>query len=86
MGNCNAKMKYPDNSVGLDKKRSDLIATPKFKKVMQEYSNGTLKTSSGQQVNSPKQAKAIAASESGQSYNDQSKKFKNADRFGMRKR
>lgn len=76
----------PDNSVGMDQKRKDLIATPKFKKVMAEYGNGTLKTSSGGQVNGPKQAEAIAASESGQSYNQQTKKFKNADRYGMRKR
>lgn len=64
--------------------RKDLIATPKFKKVMAEYGNGTLKTSSGGQVNGPKQAEAIAASESGQSYNQQTKKQKNADRYGMR--
>ena len=74
----------PDNSVGMDQKRKDLIATPKFKKVMQEYGNGTLKTSSGGQVNGPKQAEAIAASESGQSYNQQRRQFKNHDRFGMK--
>lgn len=67
-------------------KRNDLIATPKFKKVMQEYGNGTLKTSSGADVNGPQQAKAIAASESGQSYNQQMKQFKHADRYGMRGR
>jgi len=66
--------------------RNDLEATPKFKKVMGEYAEGTLKTSSAQQINNPKQAVAIAASESGQSYNDQIKKFKKADRLGMRKR
>ena len=84
MGSC--KSSVPDNSVGMDRKRKDLIATPKFKKVMQEYGEGTLKSSSGADVNGPKQAEAIAASESGQSYNQQSKKFKNADRFGMRNR
>ena len=71
---------------GMKNNRKDLNATPKFKKVMQEYGNGNLKTSSGQQVNSPKQAEAIAASESGQSYNDQINKFKHADRYGMRKK
>ena len=71
----NSKMSKPyDNSVGLDSKRKDLIATPKFKKVMQEYGNGTLKSSSGADVNGPRQAEAIAASESGQSYNQQPKK------------
>jgi len=64
--------------------KTDLLPTGKFKKVMAEYGNGTLKTSSGGQVNGPKQAEAIAASESGQSYNQQTKKQKNADRFGMR--
>ena len=64
--------------------KNDLVATNKYKKVMQEYGNGTLKSSSGADVNGPKQAEAIAASESGQSYNQQSKKFKNADRYGMR--
>lgn len=94
---CNSKMScngmhscktkgQPDNSVGMDTKRKDLIATPKFKKVMQEYGNGTLKTSSGGQVNGPKQAEAIAASESGQSYNQKVKDAKNYDRFGVRKR
>ncbi len=86
MNSCNGIKKQPDNSVGMDNKRKDLLATPKFKKVMSEYGTGKLKSSNGQQVNSPKQAEAIAASESGQSYNQQSRKFKNADRFGMRKK
>lgn len=81
-GACNAKA---GNFTGdMSKRRKDLIATPKFKKVMAEYGEGTLKSSSGADVNSPQQAKAIAAQESGQSYNQQVKKFKNADRFGMR--
>lgn len=66
--------------------RKDIEPNHKFKKVMQEYGEGTLKSSSGQQVNSRQQALAIAASESGQSYNDNLKKFKKADRFGMRNR
>jgi hypothetical protein len=71
-------------TMGGPNSRKDLIPTPKFKKVMQEYGNGTLKSSSGADVNGPKQAEAIAASESGQSYNQQTKKQKTADRFGMR--
>lgn len=82
MHSCKGK---PDNSVGMDTKRKDLLATPKFKKVMQEYGNGTLKTSSGGQVNGPKQSEAIAASESGQSYNQQTNKKNNYDRYGLRK-
>lgn len=85
MNSCNGKMKMPDNSVGMDK-RKDLIATPKFKKVMQEYGNGTLKSSSGADVNGPKQAEAIAASESGQSYNQAPKNKKDHDRYGIRSR
>ena len=77
-------MKQPDHSVGMDNKRKDLIATPKFKKVMAEYGTGKLKSSNGQQVNSPKQAEAIAASESGQSYNQQRRKESKYDRYGVR--
>jgi len=65
-------------------KRNDLIPTNKFKKVMAEYGTGKLRSSNGQQVNSPKQAEAIAASESGQSYNQQRKKESNYDRYGVR--
>ncbi len=67
------------------KQRKDLIATPKFKKVMTEYGEGTLKSSSGSQVTNPKQAEAIAASESGQSNNGYKKNNK-ADRYGIRKK
>jgi len=74
---------YPDNSVGMDSKKNDLMATNKFRKVMSEYSQGTLKSSSGADVNNPKQAEAIAASESGQSYNQKSKN--KHDRYGFRK-
>jgi hypothetical protein len=77
--------KQPDNSVGMDSSvKKDLIATPKFKKVMSEYGTGKLKSSNGQQVNSVKQAEAIAASESGQSYNQQTKDKSNYDRYGVR--
>ena len=64
--------------------KKDLIATPKFKKVMSEYNTGNLESSNGQQVNSPKQAVAIAASESGQSYNQQRRKESKYDRYGVR--
>ncbi len=67
------------------KPRKDLIATPKFKKVMSEYGQGTLKSSNGADVTSPQQAEAIAASESGQSNNGYKKNNK-ADRFGIRKK
>ena len=77
-------MNPPDHSVGMDMQRKDLIATPKFKKVMSEYGTGKLKSSNGQQVNSVKQAEAIAASESGQSYNQQTKDKSNYDRYGVR--
>jgi len=80
---CYSKEK-PDHSVAMDKKRRDLIATPKFKKVMAEYGNGTLKSSSGADVNGPQQAEAIAASESGQSYNQQTKNKSKYDRYGVR--
>ncbi|PWU06761.1 MAG: hypothetical protein C5B43_01225 [Verrucomicrobia bacterium] len=66
--------------------KKDLIATPKFRKVMAEYGSGKLKTSSGQQVNSPKQAEAIAASESGQSYNQKTRKESKYDRYGVRRK
>jgi hypothetical protein len=70
----------------MDRKRKDLIDTPKFKKVMAEYGEGTLRTPNGQQVNSPKQAEAIAASESGQSYNQQTRNKRDYDRYGLRSR
>ncbi len=66
--------------------KTDLMPNGKFKKVMAEYGNGSLKTSAGSQVTSPKQAEAIAASESGQSYNQQTRKQKNADRYGFTNR
>lgn len=65
-------------------KREDILASPKFKKVMEEFNEGSLKSSSGQRVNSRAQATAIAASESGQSYTDAVKERKTADRFGVK--
>lgn len=78
------KSNPPDNSVGLDNERKDLIANSKFRKVMAEYGTGKLKSSNGQAVNSQKQAEAIAASESGQSYNQQRRKESKYDRYGVR--
>jgi hypothetical protein len=45
-----------------DARRNSKVAT-----VMKEFSKGDLKSSSGQKVKNPAQAKAIAMSESGQS-------------------
>lgn len=45
----------------------DEEVSPKFKKVMEEYGKGELKSSSGEKVTDPKQAKAIAYSEAGES-------------------
>lgn len=67
-------------------KRDKLNATGKFQKVLGEFGKGELKSSSGQAVTNPKQAVAIAASESGQSYKQKQSDRKNADRFGMRKK
>lgn len=68
------------------KSRKDIEATPKFKKVMSEYGQGTLKSSSGADVNSRQQAIAIAASESGQVRNGYKKDKMKIDRFGIRKK
>lgn len=84
MHSCAGQKSQPDNSVGMDKKRKDLIANSKFRKVMAEYGTGKLKSSNGQAVNSAKQAEAIAASESGQSYNQQTRKESKYDRYGVR--
>ncbi len=48
-----------------EKKERSKHATGKFARVMSEYKHGTLKSSSGDKVTSPAQAKAIAASEAG---------------------
>ena len=70
----------------MKKKRDTLSDNPKFKKVMCEYGEGTLKSSSGQAVTSQKQATAIAASESGQSYRKKQSDRSTADRFGIQKK
>lgn len=46
-----------------DRQSSKNAVGSKFKKVMGEYGSGSLKSSSGQKVTNPKQAKAIAYSE-----------------------
>lgn len=48
----------------------DEEVSPKFKKVMEEYGKGELKSSSGKKVTDPKQAKAIAYSEAGEAKDD----------------
>lgn len=45
---------------------NDEEASPKFKKVMEEFGKGELESSSGEKVTDPKQAKAIAYSEAGE--------------------
>ena len=67
--------------------RDDKIKnTPKFNYVMSEFGKNELKSSSGNIVTNPKQAVAIAASESGQSYKQKQSDRKHADRFGLRGR
>lgn len=81
---CNAGRKFPpDNSVGMDSKRKDLLIDSKYKKITQEYANGTLKNSMNAQVNSPQETKEIAALATGQSWNDKLKQ--KHDRYGFRK-
>jgi len=49
------------------KKRAKLPAKDKVEVVMKEFKRGTLHSGSGKKVSNPKQAIAIAMSESGQS-------------------
>ena len=69
------------------KRHSDIQATPKYKSTLQSYGLSSLKNENGA-VTSPQQARQIAAQKSGQSenmsYNDHVRKFKKADRFGVR--
>jgi len=67
-------------------KKNDIIANKKFKHVMSEYGQGTLRTPNGQQVNSPQQAEAIASSESGQSFTQKARNESNYDRYGFRRK
>ena len=63
-----------------------LKISPKFEKVMKEFGKRELKSSTGDIVRNPKQAVAIAASESGQAFKKRQSDQKKADRFGMRRK
>jgi hypothetical protein len=76
---------FPNPTI-LPSGNDELKATPKFNKVMSEYGKGELTSSSGAPVTNQKQAVAIAASESHQSYKDKQKQRSKADRYGMVKR
>ena len=68
--NVKLVMKMPTNSYfewEVSNETKDEEVSPKFKKVMEEYGKGELKSSSGEKVTNPKQAKAIAYSEAGES-------------------
>lgn len=73
---------FPNPTV-LPSGNDDLKATPKFNVVMSEYGKGELTSSSGAPVTNQKQAVAIAASESGQSYKSKQSERSKADRFGF---
>lgn len=57
--------KYPDVKEDIEKAEKDNSQKKKFKKVMREFKEGTLKSSSGEIVTDKDQAIAIAYSESG---------------------
>ena len=63
--------------------KKDILPTNKYKDTLQSYGLSSLKNNNGA-VTSPQEARQIAGQRSGQSYNDQVKKFKHADRYGMR--
>lgn len=65
-----------------DDKKSD----KKFAKVMKEYSKSVLHSGSGDIVKNPKQAQAIAFSESKKDYRMKQADRKNADRYGIGKK
>jgi hypothetical protein len=72
-------------------KRHDIIATPLYKKALESYGVGTLKTENGQAVASPQEAKQEAGRLTGQSYNglpyiEKQKLRKTAGRFGNTKK
>lgn len=60
-------MNHPDKLGAGASKRKSLGSKDKKKVVMKEFSKGTLHSGSGEIVNNPKQAVAIAYSEAGQS-------------------
>jgi hypothetical protein len=53
------------SQVGIQKRRSSVMGKGKVHKVMSEYKDRTLKSSSGKKVTKRKQAIAIAMSEAG---------------------
>lgn len=54
-------------------KKNDLIATPKFNQVMQEFKEGHLNNASRAQVTSASEAVSIGSSKTNQSYNQPKK-------------
>lgn len=65
-------------------RKNDILPTEKFKRSMQQYGLSSMKDNRGADVNGPAQAKQLASQRSGQSYNDNVRKFRNSDRYGMR--
>ena len=64
-------------------KKVDVIATPAYKRSLEEYGLGFLKNKNGGDVNGPQEAKQIASFKTNQSYNEQIKNRKNHDRYGI---
>jgi hypothetical protein len=67
--------------------KNDIIASAKFKKTIEQFAIGSLKSPNGNPVASLEEAKDLAAVKTGQSYNqkqyaDTQKKRKSADRYG----
>lgn len=65
--------------------KKDILPTSEYKDTLQSYGLSSLKNNNGA-VTSPQQARQIASQRSGQSWNEQQKDQKNADRFGIRKK
>src|SRR5271167_4713538 len=63
--------------------KKDILPTKEYKNTLQSYGLSSLKNNNGA-VTSPQEARQLASQRSGQSYNQQIRKFKNSDRFGMR--
>ena len=67
-------LQHPDKLGAGAKKRKSLPKKEKVHTVMKEFKRGTLHSGGGEKVTNPKQAVAIAMSESGQSKKKSSKK------------
>ena len=67
-----------------EKRHTDLEPTARYKNSISQYGLSNMKDNGGADVNSLAQAKQLASARSGQSYNDNVRKFRNADRYGMR--